>query len=132
MVDAVLVDIDGTAANMNSRGPYDYDLVGHDTINFAVWQVISALERTKDYQIIFASGRMNVTFPGKSGDKYFRNAYMPGDNKEYPTCFDLTLAWLSKFCRMQGMNPNPPLFMRRQNDYRPDWEVKFELYEEEI
>mgnify|MGYP003665107274 FL=1 len=132
MPKAILVDIDGTAAIMNGRKPFDYNKVGEDAINFPVWETISALQRSK-YTIVFCSGRENVEFPGKSGDKYFRRAYMPdNDAVEYPTCFDLTLAWLSKYCQLYDMDVNPPLFMRKQHDNRADWIVKKELFVDEI
>ena len=134
MQEAILVDIDGTAAIMNDRKPYDYDKVGNDSINFPVWETISALEKAKGYKIVFASGRMNVEFPGRCErkDKSYRRGYMPGDDTEYPTCFDLTLAWLSKYCKLYDMEVNPALFMREQDDNRKDSIVKKELYQGQI
>ena len=134
MKEAILVDIDGTAAIMNSRDPFAYDKVGHDSINVPVWETISALEKAKGYTIVFLSGRMNVEFPGKAGDKYFRRAYFPADNTtiEYPTCFDLTLRWLNYYCNAYDMESNPPLFMRCADDYRPDNVIKGEIYQKEV
>ena len=131
MKEAILVDVDGTVAIMRDRSPFDYDMVGHDSINFPVWECISSLERTKGYTIIFCSGRENVEFPGKSTNgKYFRRAYLPTDgfDKEYPTCFDLTLAWLDYYCAIYNMGRYPTLYMREAGDNRPDYMVKKELY----
>lgn len=134
---AVLVDIDGTAAIMwNNRGPFDYDMVGYDDINFPVWITIKGLEE-QGYQTVFCSGRENVSFPGKSKDKVFRRAYMPGSyntTNEYPNCYELTFEWLHKQIKLFEMDSyyNPILYMRAEGDHRPDWVVKKELFLNEI
>ena len=134
---AVLVDIDGTAAIMwNNRGPFDYDMVGYDSMNYLVWVTIKGLEE-QGYQIVFCSGRENVTFPGRSKDKVFRRAYMPAPYDttiEFPNCYELTHEWLHQNVKLLGMNAyyNPILYMRAEGDHRPDWIVKKELFLNEI
>jgi len=53
---AVLCDIDGTISLMNERGPHDYHLVGTDSVNLPVVNVIRALY-TVGYRIVMVSGR---------------------------------------------------------------------------
>lgn len=53
---AVLVDVDGTIAQMNGRSPYEYDRVGED---LPVGTVIDAVRAARDagYRILVLSGR---------------------------------------------------------------------------
>lgn len=53
--DCAIVDLDGTLAIMNGRGPFDWAKVGEDLINLSVAYVIDSIKRTS--QIIFVSGR---------------------------------------------------------------------------
>lgn len=52
---AVVVDIDGTLALMNGRGPYDEDRVGEDLPNKPVIDVVNKL--AEQYFVIVVSGR---------------------------------------------------------------------------
>ncbi len=53
---AVIVDIDGTVALMNGRGPFEWHRVGEDLPNEPVISVVRALAAS-GYKIIFTSGR---------------------------------------------------------------------------
>ena len=117
MQEAILVDIDGTAAIGigQHRGPFDYEKVMEDGINYMVWEVISRM--SKDYNIIFVSGRENKLFD---------------DGNEYDNCFDLTHAWLHKYIKLFEMNTYPILYMRAEGYNRKDSIVKQEIYETSI
>lgn len=52
---AIIVDIDGTLAHMNGRGPYDYDLVHTDLVDESVRYVVNQMFPTNT--IIVLSGR---------------------------------------------------------------------------
>ena len=144
MKDAIIVDIDGTAALGigEHRQPYDYSLVGKDKPNLAVFiNIFSFWSLFPDGEVIFLSGRENVTFPGKSErkDKCFRVGKFKG--KEYPDCKSLTRAWLNHYLNeYYGIVGGETiswigdfsLHMRAADDYRKDDEVKFELYKENV
>lgn len=100
---AYMCDIDGTIALMNGRGPYDWHRVGEDSPNMPVIRVIRAL-RLAGYPVPFVSGRKR-------------------------RCEKQTRLWISAnvcdheftcFCSM-------PLFMRLDDDNRPDEVVKPEM-----
>lgn len=66
---AVLVDIDGTMALMNGRGPYDWEFVGEDKPNVPVVQLVNWIREysllreehcTWGIEVIFLSGRDEV------------------------------------------------------------------------
>lgn len=108
MPPVVLVDIDGTVADMGKgqpgrRSPFDWDRVGEDEPIWPVINVVKALCR--DWSAIFVSGRDEI-------------------------CRRETLLWLDK----HGLTPyaSTPLFMRPHKDYRSDVDVKREIYEREI
>ena len=144
MKNAIIVDIDGTAALGigEHRQPYDYSLVGKDKPNLAVFiNIFSFWALFPDSEVIFLSGRENVTFPGKSErkDKCFRVGKFKG--KEYPDCKSLTRAWLNHYLNeYYGIVGGETiswigdfsLHMRAADDYRKDDEVKFELYKENV
>lgn len=102
--DCLIVDIDGTVAKFNGRGPYDWNKVDTDNPN---WPVIEFVESYKfanpDVEIIFMSGRDSV-------------------------CRDLTERWLDFYIKI----PYYHLFMRPQGDMRKDSIVKLELYDKHI
>lgn len=99
-------DIDGTIAHMNGRNAYDWDKVGEDDLDTSVSNLFLNLNRETDYSkpehIIFCSGRDEI-------------------------CRKDTLEWL-KF--HLGKFNDFTLLMRKSNDYRPDWIVKEELWED--
>lgn len=101
----ILCDIDGTLAHMGTRSPFAWDLVGNDTIDQTVLQILRTYEGaplTYRPQIIMLSGRDSV-------------------------CRQQTLAWLDKY-----EVPYNDLFMRAKGDMRKDNIVKRELYEQHI
>lgn len=100
---AIICDIDGTAAQMKDRSPYDYTKVLDDLPSDAVRNTLYALRRI-GYELIYVSGR-----PG--------SGKIRGD----------TLEWLVKHSFPKG-----ELFMRPDKDMRPDNEVKLEIYIQQI
>lgn len=56
---AVIVDVDGTLAKMDGRGPFDWDRVGEDKPNQFVINTVNALANA-GYEIIVMSGRDGV------------------------------------------------------------------------
>lgn len=98
----VLVDIDGTVALMNGRGPYDWDRVGEDAPNHAVIAAVRAMHAA-GHAIVFCSGRDEV-------------------------CRAETQAWLDLYVDV----PYEGLFMRPAGDSRKDAIVKREIFDEEI
>ena len=148
MKDAIIVDIDGTAAIGigEHRQAYDYSLVGNDKPNEAVFiNIFSFWSLHPDGIVFFFSGRENVTFPGKSKrkDKCYRVGKFQG--REYPDCKTLTKAWLGHYllefqailneeesARNGNICVSLPkdcrLSMRDAGDYRKDDEVKYDMY----
>lgn len=55
MTKAIIVDIDGTLAKMNGRGPFEWNRVGEDKINEPVRQMVNAFADRA--QVIIFSGR---------------------------------------------------------------------------
>lgn len=99
---AVLVDVDGTLAIMNGRGPFEWDKVDSDLPRFAVWSVAYAFAVAKNAQVILVSGRDEV-------------------------CCAQTHIWMAKHFGMTF-----PLHMRRAGDMRKDTIVKREIFEQHI
>lgn len=59
--DAIVVDIDGTLAHMNGRGPYDLHRVGEDRLDVEVRQVVRwAVD--EGWQVILLSGREDSVY----------------------------------------------------------------------
>jgi predicted kinase len=98
----VLVDIDGTVALMNGRGPYDWARVGEDSPNHAVIAAVRAMHAAGN-AIVFCSGRDEV-------------------------CRAETEAWLDLYVGL----PYEGLFMRPAGDTRKDSIVKREIFDAEI
>jgi predicted kinase len=102
-VKAVLVDLDGTAALMHGRGPFEWSKVGQDKVNPAVHAVVQGLVATGT-EIVFLSGRDGC-------------------------CEAETRAWLmehySHFAEVT-------LFMRKPKDGRADTIIKEELFWEKV
>jgi len=99
---AVLVDIDGTVALMNGRGPYEWSRVGEDQPNHAVIAAVRAMHAAGN-AIVFCSGRDEV-------------------------CRLDTQAWLELFVDV----PYEGLFMRPAGDSRKDSIVKREIFDDEV
>lgn len=99
---AYLVDIDGTLAQMDGRGPFDWKRVGEDEPITSVIETVKALSRS-GYEIIFMSGRDRV-------------------------CMPETLAWLETHLDDELLIAMSHLFMRAEKDMRKDSIVKHELF----
>jgi predicted kinase len=102
---AFLVDLDGTLALMNGRGPYDESCVIDDLPNTPVIETVRALIGI-GWDPIFMSGRTDG-------------------------CRDDTEVWLLKHVfRSEMITPRlyAPLLMRTAGDQRPDSVVKLELF----
>ena len=104
LMDAIIVDIDGTVALMNGRSPYDWKCVGEDEPNIIVIDFISSYKAFhSDIYIIFVSGRSSE-------------------------CLDLTYDWLKKHIPISFLT----CFMRQSGDTRKDAIIKKEIYEDKI
>lgn len=104
--EVVLVDIDGTLADMGKdqpghRGPFDWARVGEDTPIEPIVDLVHDL-RYAGHDVVFMSGRDEV-------------------------CRAETEAWLAKHVGVAG-----PLHMRPAGDNRKDSIVKRELFEQHI
>lgn len=96
-----LLDIDGTIAHMNGkRSPYDWKSVGVDDLCPALSPVINAMKLSTKTNVIVVSGRDGV-------------------------CQPETVEWLGK----HGID-HSTLRMRAENDMRPDWQIKEEIWRE--
>lgn len=99
----VIVDIDGTLAHKHPhRDIYDYSKVDMDRINWPVATTVMSLNENTTAKIIVMSGRDD-------------------DSK------GVTEAWLKKH-----EIPYDEIYMRKTGDTRPDWIVKYELFQEHI
>lgn len=99
----VIVDLDGTLAHMDGRGPYDWDRVGEDKVNPQVLDYIGAT--------IEEGGRRVIILSGRDG-----------------SCEPQTREWLNRY-----LDPSEyELFMREAGDKRKDSIVKRELFEKHI
>jgi hypothetical protein len=56
---AVIVDLDGTLARMEGRGPYDWDRVGEDALDPVVAGMVDTAQR-QDCRVLIVSGREDV------------------------------------------------------------------------
>ena len=99
-----IVDIDGTLALRGDRSPYDWARVGEDQPNTPVVTVVRALIRDGN-EIRYMSGRMEQ-------------------------CRRATVMWLRRHVN-PATGPGH-LWMRADNDMRPDDVVKRELYEQHV
>lgn len=61
MTKAIIVDIDGTLAKMNGRGPFEWDRVGEDLVNEPVRKMVNTY--ADKAQVIIFSGRDSVCRP---------------------------------------------------------------------
>ena len=105
---AIIIDIDGTTALMDGRGPYDWHRVGEDKPNEKVVELVKTLlahhdEYGTEFRFIFLSGRDEV-------------------------CRPETLEWLHKHLGY-GSFWGTELYMRPAGDTRKDSIVKRELFD---
>jgi hypothetical protein len=99
---AVMVDIDGTAAIMCGRSPFDETRVGEDRPNRAVVAAVQAMYAA-GHEVIFCSGRTEG-------------------------CREATEKWLAEHVKV----PYIGLYMRPAGDTRKDSIVKRELFDQHI
>jgi predicted kinase len=99
---AILVDIDGTIAQMGKRSPFDWEKVHLDTPKWHVIGLVKGL-RLAGYRIIFMSGRDEV-------------------------CYPITWQWIADHFGWQEPE-DFLLFMRTHQDQRKDSIIKRELFD---
>lgn len=99
---AVIVDLDGTMAQMTARGPFDEHLVHTDRVRQFVRTTVWALYNA-GFKVIFMSGRSE-------------------------RCRDLSQQWIEQQCGFQEYM----LFMRGTDDRRRDSDVKRDLYYQHV
>ena len=100
--EAFLVDIDGTVAVMNGRGPYEEHRVSEDSPNPPVIAVVRALHAA-GYRVVFCTGRSEA-------------------------CRADTASWLAANVGV----PYEALLMRAERDGRKDSVVKAELFDRHV
>ncbi len=101
---AILVDIDGTIAQMQGRYPFDWHRVGEDLPKQPIINTVKALKEAGN-EVIFFSGRDEV-------------------------CRNISREWICEYFGWKSSGFQ--LFMRKSNDYRKDSDIKFELFNEHI
>jgi predicted kinase len=99
---AIIVDIDGTLAQMQGRSPYDWHRVGEDTPVEAVMNAVHAASQF-NRKIIVMSGRDEA-------------------------CHDITKTWLTKHLGVSWHE----LHMRPEGDNRKDNIIKQELFDKHV
>lgn len=111
VLQAVLIDLDGTVAlHEGIRGHHDYDKVHLDLPNNPVIEIIQAFVYQDTYKNtvgtiypLFVSGRPD-------------------------SCREATRQWISDNV---GVYPYR-LFMRKTGDTRPDWQVKLDIFDQNV
>ena len=98
----VLCDVDGTVALLGDRSPYDTTRVHLDSPNHHVIPTLDSL--SKNYRVIFLSGRSEEA--REATEQWLREHVADGYEVE--------------------------LYMRAARDFRPDWIVKYELFQRHI
>ena len=99
---AIICDVDGTVALMHgNRGPFDWDKVSTDRPNNWVIDIVHAINKIYEYQIIFLSGRSEE-------------------------CYNDTIIWLNRYMDITS----PIILHMRPVDqlYEKDAKVKHEMY----
>lgn len=102
----IIVDIDGTIAEMGDRSPYDWNKVSDDTPHEIIIDLVYAYNLMAGVTVKFLSGRD-------------------------ASCFDATYEWLTRQFEYEVLDPSN-LHMRSAGDMRKDSVVKEELYRENI
>lgn len=102
---AIICDIDGTVALLGDRNPHDASTALEDALNHPVANVLEVYSHQTlfDVRLIMLTGR---------SEKYR----------------DVTEQWLQKY----GITHYEHLYMRGAEDRRKDYEVKREVYENDI
>lgn len=107
--EAIICDLDGTLAHMNGRGPFDEHLVGTDTVDKAVFEMVRHAYRAGVF-VVFMSGRSTG-------------------------CYEDTYTWLTD--NLTFLEPDEfgwSLEMRREVEDRgrPDDDVKYDLFNRRV
>jgi predicted kinase len=95
----IIVDVDGTIAEMHDRGPFEWKKVGQDKPRNVIMQMVRAYKRM-GYDIIICSGRSDE-------------------------CYHETEKWLDKHL---GYDYYDDIHMRKAGDFRKDDAVKEEIF----
>lgn len=116
--EAIIVDLDGTLAIHDGRGPYDAEKCDTDLVDDAVESVLFGYSLTMSeagwpYKVIFLSGREATESVRDKTEKWLRSKLAL--KEEFPD---------------YGIEHE--LFMRPEGDKRPDFVVKEELFNEHI
>lgn len=101
---AIIIDVDGTVALKGTRNPFDESRVSEDRPNQPVIDAILADMAANDVYPVFVSGRS------------------AGCSKD-------TIDWIEDYILPNG---GFSLFMRKEGDNRPDYEIKLELFDRHI
>ena len=107
--DCILVDIDGTVALHGDRNPFDYTRVSEDRVNAGVVDILQHV--VNGYDAKYSDSLLVVFLSGRKDD-----------------CERETREWL--YQNVLGVFED--LHMRASADNRPDWQVKYDLYNEHI
>lgn len=99
---AIICDIDGTVAIKGDRSPFDYSKVDRDFLNVPVADIVQAYAKYLGYTILYVSGRED-------------------------SCRQMTEKWLSD--NMLPVDAPHMLLMRKAGDYRKDYIVKQEIFD---
>lgn len=102
---AVIIDVDGTIAEMNGRKPYEWDKVDTDKPRYDIIAMIHGLTDSMNLKPVFLSGRDSI-------------------------CSHKTYLWIKSYV-FDG-SEDFPLFMRSIKDHRPDYVVKEKLFWEHV
>lgn len=109
-MDCIVVDVDGTLAIRGDRSPFDYWKAHEDELNVPVANLVSDLQKSNPKLVtIIATGRENLC-----------------DEDGYTVC-DLTSRWL-----MENDIDFDDIYIRKEKDKRPDWQVKEEILREGV
>jgi hypothetical protein len=118
--EAVIVDVDGTLAKMNGRGPFEWNRVGEDLPNQFVIDVVRGLYK-QGYRVIVMSGRDGVCFDDtkswlESHGVPFDHLYMraPGDNRP-DSIVKEELYWkhVDEMCDVKFVIDDRPVMVRK-------------------
>lgn len=95
---AIIVDVDGTIAQMNGRGPFEWHRVGEDKPRWLIIDMVVSYYERQGYEILIVSGRSDE-------------------------CKDETRDWL-----IQHGVRYTELHMRKAGDFRRDSVIKEEIF----
>ncbi len=104
--DAIIVDIDGTLALKGDRDIFDYSRVSIDLPNHPVIDAVNGFCKETGAKLILVSGRED-------------------------SCYIDTVDWLLD-TNLYCYNWETPLYMRKSGDYRKDYVVKMEIFDNYI